>query len=45
MKTNSIIALIGVVLHALILAEGKYILMEIEKTEGKNIPIYLEYLS
>ena len=35
----SIITWIGIVFHALIPAEGKYILMKIEKQEGKNIQI------
>ena len=42
---NSIITSIGVVLYALILAEGKYILVEIEKPEGKSIHICLELLT
>ena len=34
---NSIITSFGIVLHALIVAEGKFVLIEIEKPEGINI--------
>ena len=43
MKMNSIISSFGIVLHALILAEGKYLLMEIEKPEGISIHISLKH--
>ena len=36
---NSIITSVGIVLHALFLAEGKYLLMEIEEPKGKGIQI------
>ena len=36
---NSIISSFGIVLHAIILAEGKYMLIDIEKQEGIKIQI------
>ena len=43
MKMKSIITAFGIVLHALVLAEGKYMLIEMEKTEGTNIQICLKH--
>ena len=40
---NSIITSFVIVLQALILAEGKYILIEIDKPEGIDIQICLKH--